>query len=73
MHLHKPIPAQKELISKAGLNPEDWLVERENEDYLYLRGKNLVNGKYPIQIIDKATGNLAESRENALRMNGCRA
>ena len=66
MHLHKPILVQKKLISKAGLNPVDWLVERENEDYMYLRGKKPIKGKLPVQIIDKSTGKLTESKENAL-------
>ena len=66
MHLHKPILAQEKLISQAGLNPVEWLIKHENEDYLYLAGKKPIKGKLPTQIIDKSTGKLAESKENAL-------
>lgn len=37
----KPTRAQKEIISNNRLNPDNWLVIKEDETYLYLISKDL--------------------------------
>lgn len=38
-----PTRAQKEMLEKTSLNVENWLVQREDDKYLYL--KHRISGK----------------------------
>lgn len=54
----KPTYDQKKLISKAGLDPDGWLVLKENKDYLYLVDRPLERREN--HIIDRKTGELVK-------------
>lgn len=47
----RPTRAQKQLIVKHGLDPEDWMVRMEDDRYVHLIGKTL--GIKEIKILDK--------------------
>lgn len=67
----RPDPAQKTLISAAGLNPEKWLVTKDNAAYLYLVDKGMEQRERII--IDKGTGEAMAEKEPWSRPKQTRA
>lgn len=53
MRAIKPKYSQKKIISKAGLDPSEWLVTMEDASYLHLVDKGIEQRE--ILIIDKNT------------------
>ncbi|EET60385.1 hypothetical protein BRYFOR_07581 [Marvinbryantia formatexigens DSM 14469] len=54
----KPTLAQKKLIADAGLDPEKWLVRYEDNRYLHIIDRGVLEQR-EVHIIDRQTGEIA--------------
>lgn len=54
----RPTRRQKDLIERAGLEPEKWLIRHEDNYYLHLVDKGLEQRQ--LVIIDKAAGEVKQ-------------
>ncbi|WP_298515572.1 DUF6906 family protein [Marvinbryantia sp.] len=55
----KPTLAQKKLIAGAGLDPEKWMVRYEDNGYLHIIDKGVLEQR-EVHIIDKQTGQIVK-------------